>query len=59
MNYLLDSPVFEGILPASAQAEMDAMDEDIPYIEQEWKSALAVVAVVLTCIILIVAVFWL
>ncbi len=37
---------------------MDAMDEDLPYIEQEWKSALAVVAVVLTGIILLVAVFW-
>lgn len=38
---------------------MDAMDEGLPYIEQEWKSALAVVALVLTSIILIIAVFWL
>ena len=38
---------------------MDAMNEDLPYIEQEWKSALAVVTMVLTRISLIVAVFWL
>lgn len=38
---------------------MDAMDEDLHNIEPEWKSALAIVALVLACIFLIAGPFWL
>lgn len=34
------------------------MNEDLPHIEPEWKSAVAVIAVALTGISVIVASFW-
>ena len=38
---------------------VEIMNEDLPYIEPEWKSALAIITATLAGIFLIGAIFWL